>query len=121
MFKAALESILERTEGSLGALIMGVDGIHVERVLSAEGQAANLDVAATEITSLIRSARRTGSDVELGEPQEMILIYPRAALVVRMLGADYFLLLAVAPDGNLGRGRFEARKAELDFAKEFAV
>ena len=30
MFKEILETIIERTEGSLGALIMGVDGIAVE-------------------------------------------------------------------------------------------
>ena len=33
----------------------------------------------------------------------------------------YFFLLAIKPDGNLGRGRFELRKAELKLAEEFAV
>ena len=31
MFKELLESIIEHTEGSLGALIMGTDGIAVEK------------------------------------------------------------------------------------------
>jgi len=30
-------------------------------------------------------------------------------------------VLALQPDGNLGRGRYELRKAELVLAKEFAV
>jgi hypothetical protein len=37
------------------------------------------------------------------------------------LSKDYFLVLAVQPDGNLGRGRYELRKAELVLAKEFAL
>jgi len=40
---------------------------------------------------------------------------------VRLLNRDYFLVLALSPDGNLGRGRFELRKAELQLAEEFAV
>ena len=60
MFKEILETIIERTEGSLGALIMGIDGIAVERSLKQAGQEANLDVAAAEFTSLVRkcTARR---------------------------------------------------------------
>ena len=58
MFKELLESIIERTEGSLGALIMGTDGIAVEKVLGEAGMDANLDVAAGEFTSLVRSYRR---------------------------------------------------------------
>ena len=33
MFKDTLETILERTEGSLGALIMGIGGALYERVI----------------------------------------------------------------------------------------
>src|SRR6266496_1669857 len=67
MFKEVLETIIERTEGSLGALIMGIDGIAVERLLKAAGQEANLDVAAAEFTSLVRSAQKAGKDTGLGK------------------------------------------------------
>ena len=62
MFKEMLEDIIGRTEGSLGALIMGTDGIAVEKVLGEAGVDANLDVAAAEFTSLVRSAQRAGND-----------------------------------------------------------
>jgi predicted regulator of Ras-like GTPase activity (Roadblock/LC7/MglB family) len=54
MFKEALQTIVEKTDGSLGALIMGSDGLSVERFFTDEGNAANLDVAAAEFTSLVR-------------------------------------------------------------------
>ena len=73
MFKGLLESIIERTEGSLGALIMGLDGIAVEKVIGEAGNEANLDVAAAEFTSLVRSAQRSGTDTGLGKLRELVV------------------------------------------------
>jgi len=121
VFKAALETILERTEGSLGALIMGTDGIAVEQVINATALDRNLDVIATEVTSLVRAAQRMGRDVDLGGAREMMFAYDNAVIVVRALNSDYFIALALDADSQLGRGRFELRKAEFDFASEFVV
>ena len=71
MFKEMLDTIIEHTEGSLGALIMGTDGIAVEKVLGEAGADANLDVAAAEFTSLVRNAQRAGSDTGLGGLHEL--------------------------------------------------
>lgn len=121
MFKDLLENVLERTEGSLGALIMGTDGIAVEKVLGEAGMDANLDVAAAEFTSLVRSAQRAGTDIGLGGLRELVISLEGAVMLMRLLSRDYFLVLALNSQGNIGRGRFELRKAELMLAKEFAV
>ena len=121
MFKQMLVSILERTEGSLGALIMGTDGIAVEKVLGEAGEEANLDVAAAEFTTLVRGAQRAGNDTGLGNLRELVVLLDQASILMRLLSREYFDVLALKPDGNLGRGRFELRKAELEFAKDFAI
>lgn len=121
MFKKTLEAILERTEGSTGALIMGTDGIAVEKVLTEVGHDTNLDVAAAEFTALVRTTQRLSSDIGLGALNELVLSLESGRIVVRLLNSDYFLMLALKQDGNLGRGRFELRKAELELAREFAV
>lgn len=121
MFKEMLETIIERTDGSLGVLIMGTDGIAVEKVLAEAGKDANLDVAAAEFTSLVRGAQRAGSDTGLGDLRELVIAMEKAVVVMRMLTRDYFVVLAISPEGNLGRGRFELRKAGLKLAKEFAM
>ncbi|MFN2532989.1 MAG: hypothetical protein ABR555_17015 [Pyrinomonadaceae bacterium] len=121
MFKQLLEAILERTEGSLGALIMGMDGIAVDKVFGEAGSEANLDVAAAEFTTLVRSSQRAGTDLGLEALRELVVSFTTATLVVRLLSRDYFVVLAITPEGNLGRGRFELRKAELQLAKEFVV
>jgi len=121
MFKEMLESIIDHTEGSLGVLIMGTDGIAVEKVLGEAGMDANLDVAAAEFTSLVRSAQRAGTDTGLGGLRELVISLEGALMVMRLLSRDYFVVLALNTQGNLGRARFELRKAELKLAKEFAV
>jgi predicted regulator of Ras-like GTPase activity (Roadblock/LC7/MglB family) len=121
MFRETLEAIIEHTEGSLGALIMGVDGIAVERSLKQEGHEANLDVAAAEFTSLLRNAQRAGKDTGLGNLRELVITLDDAIVLMRLLGREYFVVLAISPDGNFGRARFELRKAELQMANEFAL
>jgi predicted regulator of Ras-like GTPase activity (Roadblock/LC7/MglB family) len=121
MFKEALKSMVEKTDGAIGALIMGADGLEVERFLSDDGRDANLDVVAAEFTSLVRSARRSGTDLALGDLGELVVSLENLRLVMRTLTRDYFVVMALKPDGNLGRGRYELRKAELQLAKEFAV
>ena len=121
MFKELLETIIERTEGSLGALIMGTDGIAVEKVLGEAGKEANLDIAAAEFTSLVRGAQRAGNDLGLGNLRELVISLDDSIILMRLLSRDYFVVLALNPEGNLGRGRFELRKAELKLAKEFTV
>lgn len=121
MFKETLQSIIERTEGAIGALIMGTDGIAVEKVMKPEGSDANLDVAAAEFTTLVRSAWRAGQDTGLGGLRELVISLEHVNVVLRLFNRDYFIALALQPDGNLGRGRFELRKAELELAHEFVV
>ena len=121
MFKEALPAIVEKTDGSLGALIMGADGLSVEKFFSEEGVAENLDVAAAEFTSLVRGASRSGRELDLGELRELVVTLGKVTFLMRLFNQDYFVVLAIKPEGNLGRGRYELRKAELLLASEFAV
>lgn len=121
MFKQALQTIVEKTDGSLGALIMGADGLSVETFFSKEGVDANLDAAAAEFSSVIRRAIKSSADLDLGKVQEMLVKLDKVTFMLRFFSRDYFVLLALSPDGNLGRARYELRKAELVLAKEFAM
>ncbi|HEY0348804.1 MAG TPA: hypothetical protein VGC60_11695 [Pyrinomonadaceae bacterium] len=121
MFKEALQTIVEKTGGSLGALIMGADGLSVEKYFNEEGYAANLDVAAAEFTSLVRSAARSGNDLALGDLRELVVALASVTFIMRLFNKDYFVVLAMKPEGNLGRARYELRKAELMLAHEFTT
>ena len=113
--------MVEKTDGGLGAVIMGADGLAVEKFFTDEGNESNLDIAAAEFTSLVRSAGRSGKDLDLGNLRELVVGLEKITLVIRLFNRDYFAVLALKADGNLGRGRYELRKTELMLAKEFAV
>ena len=121
MFKQVLQTIVEKTDDSLGALIMGADGLSVERFFTVEGAAANLDVAAAEFTSLVRNAMRSGHDLDLGELHELVVVLGKVTFLMRLFNRDYFVCLAMKREGNLGRARYELHKAELQLAREFAL
>ncbi|HEY9284754.1 MAG TPA: roadblock/LC7 domain-containing protein [Pyrinomonadaceae bacterium] len=118
-FKRHLESITVRVEGAVGALIMGTDGIPVEKSLGEAGADANLDVAAAEFVAVVRAAERASANMGFGALRELVVSTDRFHFLLRLMARDYFLVLVLERGGNLGRGRFELRKAELDLAREF--
>jgi predicted regulator of Ras-like GTPase activity (Roadblock/LC7/MglB family) len=119
VFSGLLEQMVERIDGAEAAAIMGMDGIIVQR--ASASQAIDLDLIAAEYTSLLRNALRTSRDTGLGGLQELLVLAERATLMIKVLTPDYFVLLAIAPDGNLGRARYELRKAQLMLEPEFAA
>lgn len=121
MFTDNLREIQQKTEGCFGALIMGMDGIAVEEVWQRQGLDANLDIAVAEFAAVVRSARRTSGDLALGALREMVVLTDSANFVMRLISESYFIVLVVNPDGNLGRGRYQLRQAELILEREFVV
>ena len=97
MFKQALQQIVSNVDGSLGALIMGADGLSVEKFFTDEGNAANLDVAAAEFTSLVRNAKRSGNDLALGDLREIVVAFGEVTFLMRLFNKDYFVVLAMKP------------------------
>jgi predicted regulator of Ras-like GTPase activity (Roadblock/LC7/MglB family) len=81
----------------------------------------DLDLVATELTTLLRHSMRVASDAELGGMREMMFNTDRQIFLLRPITEDYFLLLALNPGGNVGRARFELRKVQLALEAEFAI
>jgi predicted regulator of Ras-like GTPase activity (Roadblock/LC7/MglB family) len=121
MFKEVLQEALNRTEGCQGALIMGTDGIPVEKVWQPGSSEANLDVAVAEYTSLVRNAQRANREMGFGNLNEVVFSSDSGIFVLRFIGTDYFIAMILSPDSNFGRGRFELRRAELILEKEFVI
>lgn len=121
MFREVLHKVLSRTEGCLGVLIMGTDGIAVASVWKYGAKQPNLEVALAEFTALMRNADRTKTDSHLGRLREMSLTGDHAVFILRSVTKNYFLAMILLPDGNFGRGRYELRCAELLLANELII
>ncbi len=121
MFKEVLHKAMNDTEGCLGVLIMGMDGIVVDKVWKAQAVDANLDIALAEYTTLMRSATRTNADLGFGKLLEMTVSSENGIFVLHSVGKDYFLAMVMSPDANFGRGRYELRRAELLLQNELVI
>lgn len=120
-FTDTLTEIIYRIEGCAAVIILGIDGIPIERQVGDLDPTIDLDLMVTEFTTLVRRNLRTAADTELGEMQEMVFVMDLLTLVARPITPEYFLLVALNPGGNVGRARFELRKAQLAMESEFAI
>src|SRR5205814_2330965 len=110
-----------RTEGAVGAVIMGLDGISVARVDAPGGSPIDIDVVAAEYTALLRKSMRTADDAGLGGLRELVVASDHLAFLITTITPEYFLLLVLEPRRGLGRARFELRKAQLILEEEFSL
>ena len=121
-FANTLETIANRIEGCAAVVILGIDGIPIERhVQKTNRSSLDVDLIATEFTTLMRRSMSTAADTDLGDLREMVLVTDLMTFLLRPITPDYFLLLVLNPGGNVGRARFELRKAQLSMEIEFAM
>lgn len=118
-FAEKLTAIVGRVEGAVAAMVLGIDGIPIER--QARDPEFDIEAIAAELTTLLRRSMQTAADAELGPLTELIVVTERATVLMRPITQEYFLLLALNPGGNVGRARFEMRKAQLALESEFAI
>lgn len=120
-FSDTLGGLAKRIEGAVAAIILGIDGIPIERYVTALEPGLDIEMIATELTTLLRRGMHTATDTALGDLREMVIVTERLTLLLRPITPDYFLMLAVIPGGNVGRARYELRKAQLVLEEEFAI
>lgn len=108
-------------EGGAGAVILGIDGITIERYTQDSNSSLDLELIATELSALLSRSMHTAADTELGDLREMMFATDLMTFLLRPITAEYFLLFGIHPGGNIGRARFELRKAQLALEAEFAI
>jgi predicted regulator of Ras-like GTPase activity (Roadblock/LC7/MglB family) len=115
-FAESLARIAGRVEGTRSVSLIGADGIPVETWGSAED--VSFEVLAAEMAGLLKSARSAGGAAGAGPVREVATVADGAITILSRVTAEYYLLLLLGREGNLGRGRFELRKAAADLEKE---
>ena len=110
MFKEALRDVVEHTQGGLAGLLMGFDGIAVESHVRDRAD-VNIETIGMELSVVLKGLMHAVESVQAGAAQEVAVQAEKLTLIVRVLNSDYFLALALAPDGNYGKARFLLRLA----------
>ncbi len=116
-FVDILKEVVNGTEGALGALVVGVDGIPVEE-FSVTGE-VDLQSMTVEYATLLKEIERGSQAAQLGSTKEVTVISDKALIMLRRLNDEYFMVLIIRPDGNFGKGRFLLRMSVPKLLKEF--
>ena len=121
-FTSILREIVENCEGGLGAALMGNDGIPIEEFSAegaeGEGAAPEISMLGVEFGRVLEEVRKASDSVRGGALCETVFSLSRFLLIFQPVDEDTFLLLALAPDGNLGKARYLMRRQMLALRQE---
>jgi predicted regulator of Ras-like GTPase activity (Roadblock/LC7/MglB family) len=110
MFQDALREIVEKTEGGVASLIMDSEGIAVDSYARADAP-FDITTVGIEFGVVLGSIKRAADSLEAGRTSEVAIGTDKMITLIRTLNDNYFLAVAVRPDGNLGKGRYLMRTA----------
>jgi predicted regulator of Ras-like GTPase activity (Roadblock/LC7/MglB family) len=108
MFKEILQDLVERTEGGVAGLLMASDGIAIDQYSKVDGP-FDIESVGMEYSVVLKGAQRAAEMLDTGTTKEVSVQTERLTTVVRLLTEEYFVALAVAPGGNVGKARYLLR------------
>lgn len=117
MFNAMLRSVVEEVPGSIGAVLMGYDGIAIATHLAAADENPDLQMLAIEYANILKEIRNASAVLNTGELEEVDIRTERYCFVLRAVSEEYFVALALTHDGNFGKGRYLLRR-DIDKLRE---
>ena len=117
-FAEALKSVAARVPEIQLVVVMGTDGIPIEKLVVRADP--NMDAVAAEYTTLLRAGVSAAADTGLGELQELSIVTEKMVAMLVAITSEYFLFAAMSPGAVTGRARFALRLAGLGLEKEFS-
>ena len=111
-FQESLKSIVEGCDGAVAGIVMGFDGIAVETLC--QDTALDVQTIGMEFSFVLTQVRKAAEILEVGHLEEVAIRAENLTFIIRVLSDDYFLGLAMRPNGNFGKGRFLLRMALPD-------
>jgi len=119
MFSEFLDGMIQNIEGTLGAAVMGMDGISIEKRLT--DSSINIESLAAEYTASLKTLSSTTQDSGFGILEEFVVSTNQRIVAIRMITADYFLFALLRKDANVGRARYELKRGRYLLAKELEI
>jgi len=123
-FRSILQTIVDECGGGLSAALMGLDGIPIEQV-RCSGEMAGLDPLRGDVTSagiefgrIIGDMTKASDSLGTGALEEAVVSLEQISLIFRSVEDDLVLVLALAPNGNLGKARYLIRRSMVALREE---
>jgi len=121
-FETILREIVEDCGGGMGAALMGSDGIAIAEFVGRrvpDGPLSeDIGVAGVEFSRILEEMRKAADALGGGAVVETVAVLANFSLIFRSVDAETFLVVVVAPDGNLGKARYLMRRQLLAIRQE---
>jgi predicted regulator of Ras-like GTPase activity (Roadblock/LC7/MglB family) len=123
-FEKVLQTIVDECGGGRSAALMGLDGIAISEARASEGVDADdplggdVTNAGIEFGRILGDMKKVSDSLGAGSVRESVLSLARSTLIFHFIAEDLVLVLALRPDGNLGKARYLIRRHLADIRAE---
>lgn len=117
VFDEVLRDVSANVGGVVGLVVMGMDGIPIERQV--KNGRPSFEMLTAESTTLLRATKQAAADVGAGSLRELIFMTERLVVLAVAITEEYVLLGVFEQGGSYGKARFHLKRAALRLQKEF--
>jgi predicted regulator of Ras-like GTPase activity (Roadblock/LC7/MglB family) len=110
-FNEHLQDLCKGVEGAVACSLMGIDGIEVDTHVARDAQVDDLKSLLVEYSGIFRSAREAAEAHQAGGVFEVSINTEKLVTVARLVSPEYFMVVALTPEGNYGKARYLLRIA----------
>jgi predicted regulator of Ras-like GTPase activity (Roadblock/LC7/MglB family) len=122
-FEPTLRKMIEGVPGAIGVALMGSDGIPIAELYvgpsgGIESGDGEVGAAGVEFGRILEEIRKAADAIAGGRLEEVVIGLARFHLLFRVVDEELFLVVALAPRGNLGKARFLMRRHLLELQEQ---
>jgi predicted regulator of Ras-like GTPase activity (Roadblock/LC7/MglB family) len=123
-FERILQKIVDECGGGYGAALMGLDGIAIAQVVTtreleeADPLAGDVTSAGIEFGRILGDMAKASDSLGTGDLRESVVRLDRVCLIFHAVEDDLLVVVALAPDGNLGKARYLIRRSVVEIRAE---
>ncbi len=116
-FLDILKNLVDPVEGVKAATIMGVDGISVQQY-PVEGSSCDMESVGVEYGGAVEELKKASRLLSLGALEEVVVSTLGPSVILRMVTGEYFIVMVVDGDANIGRARYHLGRAVVKAKEE---
>lgn len=116
-FSEVLKECVDRVDGAVSAMIVGIDGMTVEE--HAVEKLISLDELSAEASQMMKDIASAAEGLGLGEAREFSIISDLCGIIMRRINPEYYISMIIKPGGNFGKGRFVLNTTVSKIKDEF--
>lgn len=117
-FTELLTQLVAHVDGALGAAFIDNYGEAVQTFSAPDGDEEYLRLMGAYQGIALQTSRSVVKQLDAGSIDYYLASYENVTFLVKALAENYFLLLALTPEANIGQGIYRTRRAADAFNRE---